>query len=773
MDNRQSSPLSTQGDCVVADAVSASAEGRLAQLSTLMEDLHEVEQAAPPRPTIIDGFETESTLVQARLGIGSSLYAALRWKHEPTAQHCLRVALCCSGWAEMMSLPPTLRDELELASLLHDIGKIGVLDSILAKPGKFSPQEAAIMDCQWLMGEQILRSCAASGGVIEIIRYARGWFDGKRGDCDRAGDELPLGSRMLAIVDAFDSMTTDHVFRRAMSVQRAFDELFRCAGTQFDPDLVTVFSKLFEKDPLAMQLIAGNRWLAELDPNIVQGQYRRGKIQTPIGPASSESIFHTKLLDAMHDAVIFVDAYLKVLYWNQGAERLTGISGKSMVSQNFVPSLLKLCDEREKPIADNECPVAQVISGGVQWLRRLHISGRGGKQIAVDVHAVPVVDSAGNIAGATMLLHDVSSEITLEQRCQNLHDLATQDALTKVANRAEFDRVLKEFVLAHRETKRPCSLIMTDIDRFKTINDTYGHQAGDHIIQAIAHLLKTFCRSGDLVARYGGEEFVLLCADCDNATAAQRAEEVRVAFGMMKHESLGQRCVTASFGVTEVQPGDTPETMLRRADRALFTAKETGRNRVVQLGVGGDAQADDVDPKIMAASRKRLAGNMLLKREMTSDSPLERNVEKLKGFVADHHAEIILADRSRVQLRIGGDRGGPLFKRQADRSIRLIIDLGIHEESFAPENNPRAVFKRTRITVMISPVKSRERRTTASLERARQLVASLRSYLMAIDVDGVEAVTEDDSGGIWQSIRSLFGGGTPDAQEAIADEHAR
>ena len=733
-----------------------------------MEEIHEVEQAAPPKPTIVDSFETESTLVQARLGIGSSLYAALRWKHEPTAQHCLRVALCCSGWAEMMSLPSQLRDELELASLLHDVGKIGVLDSILAKPGKFSPQEAAIMDCQWLMGEQILRSCSASSGVIEIIRYARGWFDGKRGDCDRAGDELPIGARMLAIVDAFDSMTTDHVFRRAMSVQRAFDELFRCAGTQFDPDLVTIFSKLFEKDPLAMQLIAGNRWLAELDPNMVQGQYRRGRIQAPLGPASAESLFQTKLLDTMHDAVIFVDAYLKVLYWNQGAERLTGISGKSMVSQNFSPSLLKMCDEREKAIADGECPVAQAVKSGVQWQRRFHISGRGGKSSPVDVHAVPVVDDAGIITGATLLLHDVSSEISLEQRCQNLHDLATQDPMTKVANRAEFDRVLKEFVSAHRETKRPCSLIMTDIDRFKTINDTYGHQAGDHIIQAIAHLMKTFCRAGDLVARYGGEEFVLLCADCDNATAARRAEEVRVAFGLMKHEALGQRCVTASFGVTEVQPGDTPETMLRRADRALFTAKETGRNRVVQLGVGGDAQAEEVDPKIMAASRKRLAGNMLLKREMTSDSPLERNVEKLKGFVADHHAEIILADRSRVQLRIGGDRGGPLFKRQADRSIRLIIDLGIHEESFAPENNPRAIFKRTRITVMISPVKSRERRTTASLERARQLVASLRSYLMATDVDGVEAVTEDLSGGLWQSIRSLFGA-TP-AEQAVPED---
>ena len=185
-------------------------------------------------------------------------------------------------------------------------------------------------------------------------------------------------------------------------------------------------------------------------------------------------------------------------------------------------------------------------------------------------------------------------------------------------------------------------------------------------------------------------------------------------------------------------------------------AKESGRNRVVQLGIGGDVRDDEAKPTA-AASKKRLAGNTLLKREMTTDSPLERNVEKLKGFVADHHAEILLTDRNRVQLKLDGERGGPLFRRGADRGIRLLMDISLHEETFAPDNNPRAVFKRTRIGVTISPVRSRERRTADSLERARQLVVSLRSYLMATDVDGVEAVTEED-GGLWTSLRGLFGG---------------
>lgn len=752
MENRPTTPGSSATSHVEAENLSAAADGRLAQLSSLMQDWEATELRAP---NIIDSEAVADQLAEARLGVASSLFTALRWKHEPTAQHCLRVALSCSGWAELIGLPDAVRDDLELSALLHDVGKIGVLDAILCKPGMLTAQEASIMECHWLMGEQILRSTCANETILETIKYTRAWFDGARGNFDKRGDQLPLGSRMLSIVDAFDAMTSDHVYRRALSVQRAFDELYRCAGTQFDPDLVTVFNTLYEKDPLAMLERASQRWLANINPEWANGHWRRGEAApTTCQVASADSLFQQKLVDSMQDGAIFIDASKKVVGWNHGAERLTGISGKSMRQHLFVPSLLQLRDEDDRPIPDGDCPVSQSLRNGAQWMRRLHVANRDGRTIAVDAHASPVVDAAGTVVGLTLLLHDVSSEISLEERCQSLHDKATKDALTGAANRAEMDRVLAEFVAAHRETKRPCSLIMTDIDRFKSINDTYGHQAGDQVIQSIAQMMKSFSRAGDLVARYGGEEFALLCADCDNATAAQRAEEIRIAFSLVRHTSLGDRCVTASFGVTEIQPGDTPETLIRRSDRALFQAKESGRNRVVQLGVGGDAQ-DEGKPSA-AASKKRLAGNTLLKREMTSDSPLERNIEKLKGFVADHHAEIVLTDRNRVQLRLDGEKGGPLFRRGADRSIRLLMDISLHEESFAPENNPRAVFKRTRIGISVAPVKSRERRTIDALERARQLVVSLRSYLMAQDIGGVEAVTEA-GGSFFSGFMGLFG----------------
>src|SRR5205823_12471645 len=106
--------------------------------------------------------------------------------------------------------------------------------------------------------------------------------------------------------------------------------------------------------------------------------------------------------------------------------------------------------------------------------------------------------------------------------------------MTPVAKRAEFDRMLNNFVAAHQESNLPCSLIMSDLDHFKAINDTHGHQAGDVAIITFASLLKSMCRSGDLVARYGGEEFAILCADCTNAAAALKAEAIRQSLSDVK-----------------------------------------------------------------------------------------------------------------------------------------------------------------------------------------------------------------------------------------------
>ena len=177
------------------------------------------------------------------------------------------------------------------------------------------------------------------------------------------------------------------------------------------------------------------------------------------------------------------------------------------------------------------------------------------ERVAINVHVMPVTDVGGACHGAIVNLHDVSPEQSLEERVQNLHTKATSDALTGVGNRAEFDRRLKELVAHHSACEEPLGLVICDIDKFKSINDTYGHQAGDAALIEFASLIVDLSRNNDIVARYGGEEFVLLCPGCDGDRAQKKAEQVRRELAATPQAALRNTKMTASFGVTQMRPG--------------------------------------------------------------------------------------------------------------------------------------------------------------------------------------------------------------------------
>ena len=158
------------------------------------------------------------------------------------------------------------------------------------------------------------------------------------------------------------------------------------------------------------------------------------------------------------------------------------------------------------------------------------------------------------------------------------------------------------------------------------------------VLVSFAALLQRCCRCGDLVARYGGEEFVMVCGDCDNATAAARAERIRIELANTIQPALNNSRLTASFGVTELQPGDTPESMFRRADRAVYKAKAMGRNTVVQLGCGMSGESPE--PISNWWSNFWLPGRpeLLMEKKLVTGVPIEVVIEKLRGFVVDHDA---------------------------------------------------------------------------------------------------------------------------------------
>ena len=526
-------PQNAPPQAASANSAGTQIDERLGELNSLLENWQQV--GAKKQAKLSPADQTfENCLVQVRLGMASSLFMALRCKHAPTASHSLRVALGCSAWATALEISKEEREAIEVAALLHDVGKIGVPDRVLLKPGALASEEAVLMDRYRRMTVEILTACCASSLVLSLVTNAPAWYDGSRPISNLSGEKIPLGSRLIAIMDAFDAMTSAQIYRPAFSHERAVKELFAFAGTQFDPRLVQCFSELHERDLEHLHRRTAGKWLQDLDAASTDSCWELSNSFAGRTPLVTETLFQQKLLDNMYDGVVFLDNNLQITLWNNGAERLTGIDGAAVYQRSFKPSLFRLSDEHGAAVQRRQLPDRPRPAHRKSIFDAAQVRGRNDDDVVVDAHIMPVVGSDGTIQGVTLVLHDASPETSLEERCQRLHEKAIRDPLTQVANRAEFDRVHGIFVETHLQRGLPCSLIICDIDHFKRVNDNYGHPAGDEVIKSFAQLLKSKCRSGDLVARYGGEEFVMLCADCGVATAFERTERIRRAFAELR-----------------------------------------------------------------------------------------------------------------------------------------------------------------------------------------------------------------------------------------------
>ena len=160
------------------------------------------------------------------------------------------------------------------------------------------------------------------------------------------------------------------------------------------------------------------------------------------------------------------------------------------------------------------------------------------------------------------------------------------DGLTGVYNRRAFDNAIREMLERQAETGAALSVLILDVDDFKAVNDSYGHQVGDRVLVALARKFSGFIRSADVIARYGGEEFIILLPDASLKNAVVKANTMCKSISATRYalddvETDHTLSVTTSIGVSQFRPGDTPATIIERADKALYQAKHLGKNRVV------------------------------------------------------------------------------------------------------------------------------------------------------------------------------------------------
>ena len=172
----------------------------------------------------------------------------------------------------------------------------------------------------------------------------------------------------------------------------------------------------------------------------------------------------------------------------------------------------------------------------------------------------------------------------VEDSIIEIKHLATIDPLTNVYNRRYMYSYLTDQVQKAKENNTPLSVALFDIDKFKALNDTYGHLLGDEVLKSLSRILKNSCRPGEIVARYGGEEFILILPGSDKTTAYNRANEIRecIEQSYLSPELPQDKPVTISGGVSTYSEGITEEQLVAYADENLYEAKESGRNRIVK-----------------------------------------------------------------------------------------------------------------------------------------------------------------------------------------------
>jgi diguanylate cyclase (GGDEF)-like protein len=284
----------------------------------------------------------------------------------------------------------------------------------------------------------------------------------------------------------------------------------------------------------------------------------------------------------MDDGVLVLDAENHVVDVNPAACRFLGVNASS-VGQSAAtvlkswPDLLRCCLSSET----GHCEI-QLSSHPLR---------------VIDARFTPILGRGDRHSGLIIVLRGITARVYDQRKLQEAHDQlelqveeisrlqesvrrqAIHDALTGLFNRRYLEETLPRELASARRRNAPMSVILLDVDRFKTINDTFGHQAGDRSLQCLASLLDASTREGDIICRYGGDEFVLVLPDTPLADAVSKAETLRHEYSAL--DQAGCPRATMSLGVAcSPEHGGDSAAILLAADRALYRAKEAGRNQV-------------------------------------------------------------------------------------------------------------------------------------------------------------------------------------------------
>ena len=658
----------------------------------------------------------------------SLLLRAMKLQDSASLLHGQRIAAIASGVARLLGWDDDQRRQLEVAALLHDLGKLGVPEHILKKPGKLSSEEYDFVLLHHHAAVNLLQAFHTDTAVVSMLTMLYHDFDSAGVNTQVTGTavELPLGPRILAVADAYDSLSSPKPYRRGMTHAEAIAVLEEKSGSRYDGNIIRTLNRWFEAE--------GESLFRFSDPFQVQeSRFEMTDEQRNETVLLAQFINVLYQFQVLYDGYFVLDSNENYCIWSDGMPSMTGLPLQSVLGRTWQPvdvQLTPLTDDTASPELREETMAGQVLKNGrAQFGGRL-CRVRDTRHLKVDVYTMPILASNGSVQGLVQLLRNKSGVRRQSREYVELKLAATRDPLTGVANRGQLEtqlRHLLEDYHAHEGT-RFLSAIFLDVDKFKRINDTYGHQIGDQVLVDLTRLLQHETYSGEIIGRYGGEEFVVLCPDTDLEATVRRAERLRHAIMKSSVGGISTLSVTSSFGVSAAKLGDTVQTVLERADNCLYRAKETGRNKtcweteVVDEEALKAAASQDQQPKFAEKD-----GTFEFRETVEVSTSLELTAMKLQAFIREYKAEVLKQEHGVMRIRIGSlgftRRWGSTTSRQP---VNVQISFGTSRSVGVSDGKAKTVHQ---VSVIVTP-HGKVAEAEIFVARCGILMREMRAYLL-------------------------------------------
>jgi diguanylate cyclase (GGDEF)-like protein/putative nucleotidyltransferase with HDIG domain len=548
-----------------------------------------------------------------------ALALAIEAKDHTTHEHLQRVRVYAMEVGKELGLTGPDLEALHAAALLHDIGKLAVPEHIISKPGRLTPEEFEKMKIHTLVGAEILERVRFPYPVVPIVRAHHEKWDGSGYPLGLRGAEIPIGARILSAVDYLDALASDRQYRRALPLKEVMQKLAAESGKSFDPKVVEILHRRYEH--LEEMAIAKS----VEDPNAPLSTAI--KIERGLEPAAGfekaraqdyagrENTFLSSIAAARQEAQALFE-----LSQDLGASLSLGetLSVFSVKLKPMVPyDAIAIYVRREEELVpefvngDNyrlfsslRIPVGQGLSGWVAQNRKPIINGNPSVEPGYlndptkfstlrSALAVPLEGVAGVIGVLALyraerdgftsdhlrILLAVSGKMALAienaLKYQQAENSATTDYLTGLPNaRSLFLQLDRELARCKRDNTS-LTVMVSDMDGFKQINDRFGHLEGNRVLRLFAQALKDSCREYDYVARMGGDEFVVIAPGLGADAAGKRAEHMRALARHAGQEVCNEEILSLSVGrAVFPDDGNDAEQLLSEADRRMYIEKQ-------------------------------------------------------------------------------------------------------------------------------------------------------------------------------------------------------